>query len=330
VFNAIKIRAALALAGSLAVLAPIRGLAQERAGESRATVVFSLAPTPEPQSVFPSLRDAWNTREAFLSASPSVRLDPVTVRNFSFAAAGRDFLSDAVRIWTYPFDIKSGDLVPIGLIAVTAAVLISNDRNFNGIMTRNVVDGDGDDKFSPLMSQMGSYGAWGTVGAFLAFGALAKDNKAMETAGLAASAMLQTELVIHVGKMISGRLRPGSEGALDTWAGPAGFFKSGQSPSYDSFPSGHTATAFSLATVVAMQYSGHTWAPIAAYAIAAGVGFSRLSGNHHWLSDVVIGGVVGHLIARTVVKNYRKRHGIQPILAVGRGGVTVGASYEFR
>jgi membrane-associated phospholipid phosphatase len=117
---------------------------------------------------------------------------------------------------------------------------------------------------------------------------------------------------------------------LDTWAGPAGFFKSGQSPSYDSFPSGHTATAFSLATVVAMQYSDHAWAPIAAYAIAAGVGFSRLSGNHHWLSDVVIGGVVGHLIARTVVKNYRKRHGIQPILAVGPGGVTVGASYEFR
>jgi membrane-associated phospholipid phosphatase len=324
-----KIRIAVALAIGLAVLGPIRCLAQEPAGESRATVIFSLAPTPEPQSVFLSLRDAGDAREAFLPASPSARLDPVTVRNFSFAAAGRDLLSDALQIWTYPFHIKSGDLVPIGLIAVTAAVLIPNDRNFNGIMTRNVVDGDGDDKFSPLMSQMGSYGALGTVGAFLAFGVLARDNKAVETAGLAASAMLQTELVIHVGKMISGRLRPGSEGALDTWAGPAGYLKSGQSPSYDSFPSGHTAAAFSLATVVAMQYSDHTWVSIAAYTVAAGVGFSRLSGNHHWLSDVVIGGVVGHLIARTVVKNYRKRHGIQPIVSVGPGGVAVGASYEF-
>jgi len=324
-----KIRIAVALAIGFAVLVPIRGLAQEPVGESRATVIFSLAPTPETQPVFPSLRDAWNTPEAFVPARPSARLDPITNRNFSFATAGRDFLRDAVQIWTYPFHIKSGDLVPIGLIAATAAALIPNDRSFNGIMTRNVVDGDKDDSFSPLMSQMGSYGAWGTVGAFLAFGALARDNKAVETAGLAASAMLQTELVIHVGKMISGRLRPGSEGALDTWAGPAGFFKSGQSPSYDSFPSGHTATAFSLATVVAMQYSDHAWVPITAYAVAAGVGFSRLSGNHHWLSDVVIGGVVGHLIARTVVKNYRKRHGIQPLLAVGPGGVAVGASYAF-
>jgi len=162
---------------------------------------------------------------------------------------------------------------------LNTSVQIPNDRDFNKIMTGSVVDHDCDDKFSPLMSQMGSFGA------FLAFGALAKDNKAMETAGLAASAMLQTELVVHVGKMISGRLRPGTEEALDSWSSPGGFFKSGQSPSYDSFPSGYTATAFSMATVVAMQHGYHRWVPIMAYAVAAGVGFSRLSGNDHWLSD---------------------------------------------
>jgi membrane-associated phospholipid phosphatase len=326
-----KTRGFLALAGILGLLAPVGGLA-EPACEKPTAVFFTLAPLPwETEAGFPSLRYADRAQEVRLPEEPSAPTDTaVPAPHFSFVAAGRDFLGDAAQIWTYPFHVKSGDLVPIGLLAMTAAVLIPSDEGVNKFLTKNVVDSDRDDKFSPIMSQMGSYGAWGTAGAFLAFGALTGDHKAVETAGLAASAMLQTQLVVRVAKMISGRLRPWAQGGTDDWSGPPGYFQPGAVRRFDSFPSGHTATAFSLATVIAMQYGDHTWVPITAYAVAAGVGFSRLSGNHHWLSDVVIGGVVGHLIARTVVKNYYKRHGIRPILAVGPGGVAIGASYEFR
>jgi membrane-associated phospholipid phosphatase len=328
---AMKTRGFLAVAGVLAILAPGRGLAQEQVCERTAAVVFSLTPLPSKiEAGFPSLRYADRTQEVRLPEGSPVRTDSdVTLPSFSFVAAGRDFLSDAAQIWTYPFHVTSRDLLPLGLLAATAVVLIPNDEGVNKFLTRNVVDGDRDDKFSPIMSQMGSYGAWGTAGAFLAFGALTGDHKAVETAGLAASAMLQTQLVVRVAKMVSGRLRPWAQDGADSWSGPAGYFQPGPVRTNDSFPSGHTAMAFSLATVVAMQYGDHKWVPIAAYAVAAGVGFARLSGNRHWLSDVVIGGVVGHLIARTVVRNYHMRHGVRPVFAIGPGGVAVGASYEF-
>jgi hypothetical protein len=46
---------------------------------------------------------------------------------------------------------------------------------------------------------------------------------------------------------------------------------------YDSFPGGHAITAFSLATVVAVQYRKSVWVPIVAYSVATGVGLSRVT-----------------------------------------------------
>jgi membrane-associated phospholipid phosphatase len=57
-----------------------------------------------------------------------------------------------------------------------------------------------------------------------------------------------------------------------------------------------------------MQYRESVWAPIVAYSVATGVGLSRLTLDKHWLSDVLVGGVVGHIIGRLVVRNHRSRH----------------------
>ena len=65
---------------------------------------------------------------------------------------------------------------------------------------------------------------------------------------------------------------------------------------HDSFPSGHTATAFMGAELVRIEYGG--WCGIGAYAIATGVGFMRMYNGRHWLHDVVAGAGVGILSAR--------------------------------
>ena len=58
-----------------------------------------------------------------------------------------------------------------------------------------------------------------------------------------------------------------------------------------SFPSGHTTSAFTFASVV-QQYHGWAWgAP--AYAMASFVGWSRMNDNKHYLHDVVFGAVLG-------------------------------------
>jgi hypothetical protein len=60
----------------------------------------------------------------------------------------------------------------------------------------------------PVVTQMGSIGAWATAGAFFGAGLIFKDEKARDTRYLAASAMAQTFLVKNVMKSLSGRQRP--------------------------------------------------------------------------------------------------------------------------
>lgn len=63
----------------------------------------------------------------------------------------------------------------------------------------------------------------------------------------------------------------------------------------NSFPSGHTATAFMAATMLHKEY-GLTQSPIysiAGYTLATATGISRQLNNRHWMSDVLVGAGIG-------------------------------------
>jgi membrane-associated phospholipid phosphatase len=59
-----------------------------------------------------------------------------------------------------------------------------------------------------------------------------------------------------------------------------------------SFPSGHTATAFGIATVLVLLLKNKTWQPHILIA-AVLVGYSRIYLAQHFLLDVMIGAVIG-------------------------------------
>jgi membrane-associated phospholipid phosphatase len=241
----------------------------------------------------------------------SVPSTPPAPEKFTFRSLPRDFLHDAGEIWSYPFHIRTRDILPIAGLAVLTGLLIGNDETIRrGFMdyrnghawVRSV---------SPVITKMGTFGAWGTAAAFLCVGLIAKDDKAVETAALAASAMLQSGILVTVLKGLAGRQRPFLADGVDHWSGPVGFFSrfgSGQYGKYDSFPGGHSITAFTLATVLAMQYRDSVWVPILAYTLATGVALSRVTEGKHWLSDCLVGSVLGHIIGRLVMLNHRKRH----------------------
>lgn len=65
-----------------------------------------------------------------------------------------------------------------------------------------------------------------------------------------------------------------------------------------SFPSGHTATAFMGATLLAHEY-GHksVWIPITGYSVATATGVLRILNNKHYVSDVLVGAAIGILTA---------------------------------
>ena len=68
--------------------------------------------------------------------------------------------------------------------------------------------------------------------------------------------------------------------------------------SSNSFPSGHTAFAFSGAELLRLEY-GETSAliPVAGYAVAALTGFMRIYNDRHWAGDVMAGAALGIVMA---------------------------------
>ncbi|SFU64175.1 PAP2 superfamily protein [Pustulibacterium marinum] len=76
---------------------------------------------------------------------------------------------------------------------------------------------------------------------------------------------------------------------------------------YNSFPSGHTATAFLGAEFLYQEYKNESlWYGITGYAIAAGTGYLRVYNKRHWLTDVSAGAGIGILSVKLAYWLYPK------------------------
>ena len=65
---------------------------------------------------------------------------------------------------------------------------------------------------------------------------------------------------------------------------------------YNSFPSGHTFTAFTGAEILRREYGeDYPWIAVMGYAVAAFVGAMRIYNNRHWAGDVLAGAGLGVL-----------------------------------
>lgn len=74
---------------------------------------------------------------------------------------------------------------------------------------------------------------------------------------------------------------------------------------YNSFPSGHTSSAFAAAEFLRHEYKDVSpWIGYAGYTIATATGMLRMYNNKHWLSDVVAGAGIGILSAKAAYLIY--------------------------
>ncbi len=133
------------------------------------------------------------------------------------------------------------------------------------------------------------------VGACAGAGWVFKDHKLTDTALEALEAFLAANAVGTVVKYSVGRSRPYAEN------GKRAFQPFSFKTSRSSFPSGHTASAFALASVFAARYES-PWAGAAAYGAASAAGLQRVYADRHWSSDVFFGAVLGAATGRAVVR----------------------------
>jgi len=75
----------------------------------------------------------------------------------------------------------------------------------------------------------------------------------------------------------------------------------------NAFPSGHTATAFVGAEFLNQEYKDRSpWYSVAGYALAGGVGLTRIYNNRHWMRDVAAGAGIGMISTKFTYWLYPK------------------------
>ncbi len=193
--------------------------------------------------------------------------------------------------------------------ALVLGMVIKNDQRFFGRTIAYKNRNNWVSKFSPAITLLGDRGVnLGIIGGFYLGGMLFKDDKAKHTAALALRSFLFANLITETVKQFTGRQRPGAAEGIDNWSGPGVLFKK----DYNSFPSAHTVTAWSVATVIAHQYDRTPVVPVISYSLAALVGLSRVTEKRHWYSDVLVGAALGYIVGKWVIRKDRKRLFVNP------------------
>ena len=216
--------------------------------------------------------------------------DAESSRKGSIPKLLEDFGQDQKHIWTSPARIRLADatwLVPFA--GITAGLLVT-DREYSNSLSRQTSTINHYKNVSNL--GVGALVASG-AGMYL-LGFPTHNEHWRETGWLAGEALLNSLVVSETFKYSLGRQRPYQDN------GNGAFFKGGT-----SFPSEHAAAAWSVAGVIAHEYPG-ILPKLFAYSAATAVAYSRIHGRQHFPSDVLVGSVLGYLIAQSVYNTHHK------------------------
>jgi membrane-associated phospholipid phosphatase len=174
------------------------------------------------------------------------------------------------------------------------------------------------DKLTPFVEPLGNgYLIAAISGTFLQ-GIIAKNNYSIETSLIATESLLLNTLLVQAVKNTAGRIRPNDSGTSNPhqWNGP--FFRG------NSFFSGHTSSAFSVASVYAYRYRETVWVPVLSYGLASLVGMERIYDNRHWASDVFFGAAAGTATGIFLCKQWEKNSiKFYPTVVPGGAGISL-------
>lgn len=238
---------------------------------------------------------AANLNDALPDAPPAQNkpASDVTIRAFP-----ANVLRDQGAIWTSPFHIHRGDFkIVVPLVLATGAAIATDKTTLRDVVSLDPAFNNDNTNASNVM-----------IGGFIAapvvlygMGHFRGNEHARETGLLGAEALVDGVVVEQGMKLIFWRERPYQDG------GRGRFFQSGAGMD-SSFPSSHSVLAWASAAVIAGEYR-NPWTQVLVYGGAAGISFTRLMGQQHFPSDILVGSAAGWLVGHYV---YKHRHRFEP------------------
>jgi hypothetical protein len=231
-------------------------------------------------------------------------------------------LSDIEYTATSPLRWDDSDWMTAGWVAGgTGLLLILDEEIRDGFEdSRSSTTDDLANVFEPFGNGAFSVPA---LAAFYIFGHFDENEKAKRTALIATESFLITGLYTTVLKVAFGRHRPSTG---DSAASFDGF-----TTDHNSFPSGHTSTAFAIATVVANEYEETPYIKPISYGLATLTGLSRMNDEKHWASDVFFGAALGYFTSKTLLRLHSNKKGqhftIYPRADRNGGGIVLSKKF---
>lgn len=199
----------------------------------------------------------------------------------------KHIVSDQKDFWTSPAHFRTKDLRWILPGAAVTAAFIASDSWWAKQVNPSHM------QTSLHISDYGTYSMIGLGGASFLLGHMTHDDHLQEAGLLSGEAAINATGVAYLFKEITQRQRPLQDD------GNGDFFKGGA-----SFPSEHSAIAWSIASVLAHEYPG--WlTETAAYGLASAITITRVTAQQHFPSDVIVGSALGWYFGRQV---YRAHH----------------------
>lgn len=216
------------------------------------------------------------------------RLEPgADPENRLFSPFLKHLAGDQKQFWSSPMHVQTKDLKWILPAAGTAAAFVATDSWWAKQVPVSHVD------TSKKFSDYGTYSLIGLGGASFLLGQMKHDDHLSEAGLLAGEAAINSTAVAYAFKEITQRQRPFQGN------GHGNFFAGG-----GSFPSEHSAVAWSVASIWAHEYPGW-FSQMAAYGLASAVTITRVTAKQHFPSDAIVGSALGWYFGRQV---YRAHH----------------------
>jgi hypothetical protein len=194
---------------------------------------------------------------------------------------------DQKEFWTAPTRLRVKDLKWIVPSAAVLSAFVASDSWWAKQVPPSHVS------TSLTISDYGAYSMIALGGASFVLGHFTGNDHLQEAGLLSGEAALNGTAIAYLFKETTQRPRP-MEGN-----GHGDFFKGGA-----SFPSEHSAIAWSIASVWAHEYPGW-FSQMAAYGLASTISVTRVTAKQHFPSDVIVGSALGWYFGRQV---YRAHH----------------------